>query len=454
MAAQRFLVHLLLVLGFVAVPICANTFRHSTFYLKHEAWLKNRAHHELEDAEVTAAAASEQSSDGKQQRLIRVPLVKHTSPRQALNEENVVVLNKYQQLKLKYMSEPSRKPAGPAPEPLSNYMDAQYYGLVGLGTPEQQFKVVFDTGSSNLWVPSKKCYSLACWTHHTYASGKSSTYEPDGRNLSIQYGSGSMKGFLSTDNLGLAGMVVHNQTFGEATSLPGITFVAAKFDGLFGMGFQTISQDDVVTPFQNMINQNLVPAPVFSFYLNRDQSKSPGGEIIFGGIDMNYIEGEITYTPVTHPGYWQFKMDGVSMSGGDSSLAASSVVIACDGGCQAIADTGTSLIAGPKSDILKLNEHIGALPVPGGEYILPSCDLSKLPELVFKIAGKDFALKPEQYILQISQAGKKICLSGLFGMDIPKRPLWILGDVFIGPYYSVFDYGNKQVGFAPTKTPE
>ncbi len=66
--------------------------------------------------------------------------------------------------------------------------------------------------------------------HNKYHSEKSQTYVKNDTKFEIHYGTGSLTGFLSQDSVTVSSLEVKDQLFAEATSQPGITFVAAKFD--------------------------------------------------------------------------------------------------------------------------------------------------------------------------------------------------------------------------------
>jgi phytepsin len=237
--------------------------------------------------------------------------------------------------------------------PLKNYLDAQYYGDITIGTPPQKFTVIFDTGSSNLWIPSTKCYlSVACYFHSKYKASQSSSYRKNGKPASIRYGTGAISGYFSNDDVKVGDIVVKEQEFIEATSEPGITFLLAKFDGILGLGFKEISVGNSTPVWYNMVEKGLVKEPIFSFWLNRNPKDPEGGEIVFGGVDPKHFKGEHTFVPVTHKGYWQFDMGDLQIAGKPTGY--------CAKGCSAIADSGTSLLTGPSTVITMINHAIGA----------------------------------------------------------------------------------------------
>ncbi|XP_036375614.1 nothepsin [Megalops cyprinoides] len=334
---------------------------------------------------------------------------------------------------------------GASAEKLFNYMDAQYYGEISLGTPEQNFTVVFDTGSADLWIPSSYCVSEACIMHHRFKAFDSSSYIHDGRIFSIHYGSGHLLGVMAKDVLKVGTISVKDQEFGESVYEPGFVFVLAHFDGILGLAYPSLAEVVGAPVFDNLMAQKLIDQPVFSFYLSRKKNLAdPEGELLLGGVDEALYSGPINWVPVTQKGYWQITMDNIKVQG---------TVAFCPHGCQAIVDTGTSVISGPSSDILVLQQLVGATPTSIGEYLIDCARLSSLPQVAFTLNNVEYVLSPEFYVRKEMMGGREICFSGFQAVDVPPPagPFWILGDVFISEFYTIFDRGQDRVGFAQAR---
>jgi hypothetical protein len=297
-----------------------------------------------------------------------------------------------------------------------------------------------DTGSSNLWIPSVKCNQRVCKQHDRYNSSSSRSYVANGAPISIQYGSGSMDGFLSQDTVGMGGLFVKGQIFGEATT-EAKDFDGQPFDGILGLAFTGISADNVVPVFYNMISQKLVKSGEMGFWLSPDDNEA-GSVLNLGGTDPTLYSGSIEKHDLF---LWFLGVEWYtilieSFYVGDTSYGA------CYPFCRAIVDTGTSFIVGPTEYTQPVIDAIG--------NVNPDCsNVDSLPTFsVSMFGGYSYPLSPMQYVIKLpDNSGKMTCQLGIAAMD--GLPFWILGDTFLRGFYSVFDVSNYQVGFAVAKPP-
>ncbi|XP_010755393.1 gastricsin [Larimichthys crocea] len=365
--------------------------------------------------------------------IVRIPLTKHKSMREALREKGIEV--PYQDPASKYQNNEFSTSANMY---INNYADTTYYGPITIGTPPQSFLVLFDTGSANLWVDSIYCNTQACNAHTKFNPQQSSTYSANGRNFYLPYGAGSLYGIFAYDTVNVGGIVINNQEIGLSTNEPGQTFAVAKFDGILGLSYPSISAGGETPVMDNMISQNLLDANIFAFYLSRGGQQ--GSVLSFGGVDEQLYQGEIYWTPVTSETYWQIGVDGFQINGRETGW--------CSQGCQSIVDTGTSMLTAPSNYLGYLMQAIGAQQSQYGMYMVDCSQVNNLPTLSFVISGVAFPLPPSAYIMQ---HGYQFCTVAITPTYLPSQngqPLWIFGDVFLREYYSIYDRTNNRLGFA------
>ena len=320
---------------------------------------------------------------------------------------------------------------------LENIKDTQYVGKVGIGTPPQYVDVIFDTGSSNLWVTSCLCDSEACKMHACFDNSVSDSYKEVGYDVQVKFGTGNIDGFISQDTFTLGPLKIRGQNFGEITVETGDVFHTARFSGIMGLAFPSLSAYDFTPVFDNIMAQDLLAEPMFSFYF----SKLPVQEsaLFFGAPDPNFYVGNITWVPVAKQFYWETRLEDIELDGEPQRFCEQ-----YEDGCKIVFDTGTSLVTGPYQAIAQLLDRFN---------IDPTCEEThRLPRMSFIVGGTRFHLEPEDYVMESTRSatGEKHCKPGLMPLDVPppRGPLWILGDLFMRKFYCIFDRANNRIGLA------
>uniref|UniRef100_A0A8C4RT97 pepsin A n=1 Tax=Erpetoichthys calabaricus TaxID=27687 RepID=A0A8C4RT97_ERPCA len=364
--------------------------------------------------------------------FFRIHLYKGKSAREALMEKGILEeftkMNPYNP-SIKFNSDLAQI----AKRPLTNDYDLTYYGIISIGTPPQFFKVVFDTGSSNLWVPSIYCKSFACSNHNTFNPNASSTYRATSQTISVQYGTGAMSGILGYDTVTVGSIVDTNQIFGLSKNEPGNFFHYVGYDGILGLAYPSISTSGATPFFDNLMRKGLVSQKLFSFYLSRHGRA--GSVLTFGGLDPAYYNGSIQWIPLSSKTYWQ-------------------ITVEKSPNCEAAA-LSTAPPCRPYYIILYyiilyyiilyyiilyyiILYYICFLMSVFFQYSVNCKNIGSMPDVTFVINRVEFALPASAYVLQTSSG----CSSGFSPSNYQ---LWILGDVFLQEWYSIYDRANNMV---------
>lgn len=356
-----------------------------------------------------------------------------------------------------------------------------YFGNIFVGTPAQPFSVVFDTGSGHLIVPSSRCQSEACALHRRYdrnVSHSAVDLDHDGSEVpasaeerdqvSVAFGTGEVVGEFSRET------VCFQNHIGE--SAPGVTpessdcirarivfatemtdepFSAFEFDGILGLGLESLALDPEFSFMGQWTRLNNFLDSSFGVFVS--QSDDVASEITFGGYDSRRTSEAIHWASVFRPemGYWQLQIKNITIGG-------EPVEMCQQGDCIAIADTGTSLLGVPKEASQNLHWQL-ARTVDGNPAEM-DCREHEGPEIVFDLGGFNVVLTHEDYsrpaglrvITNATNETQFICRAQLLPVDEgpslgPK--VWILGEPVLRKYYSAYDWGNSRIGFAKSVQP-
>lgn len=317
--------------------------------------------------------------------------------------------------------------------------DVAYVMDVSLGSDEQNFTLIVDTGSYYTWVYGSKCTESVCQKHQQFNPTNSTSFHNTSATFDISFTSGSIGGAVVNDRAQFAGFDTRID-FGLADEAAS-TFEGFPIDGIMGLSAKDVNSDEFPGVISILHDQKLIDKKIVSINLGLSRDPKDEGSVTFGGLDDSKYTGSVTYTNVTTQSgsemLWTIPMDGLYVGGSKVDFG---------GDRNAIIDTGTTLIVMPVDDAKALHSQIpGSKSSDGSRYTVP-CSSNFTIDLEF--SGKKWSI-PSEDVVASSSDDSDTCTTNIQGLTYQNQnDAWIVGDVFLKNVYSVFDMDAMRVGFA------
>lgn len=349
---------------------------------------------------------------------------------------------------------PRNNTLDPIEVPIFYDPDYNYYIEIQVGDPPQRFKVNFGTKTSDSWLVGEDSVTNLA-NGRKYNRNASTTHVNLNSNFGFSYNGESLyvEGQLVSDQITLSNVTVSNWIFGETSDIRGHTFDLLQPNGAIGLGRLSYHSNRGQGLIKNLHQQKLISSPVYSMYFHKDQSQSPAGLLLLGGINSSLYHGDISYSPINKLNQFQIDRLTFDWSRFEEPDSRPEVPVLDQEPYQATIDPSTNMIITSRARVI--NAHLGAV-MPTMFARFPSCNTTGRPDLVFHINGLKVTLTPDEYMLKMQSVegdddeeeyDYDHCYS-IFVDDLYYHREYVLGTVFLKKFYTVLDYENNRIGFA------
>ena len=304
----------------------------------------------------------------------------------------------------------------------------------------QDFNVILDTGSVNLWVPKIGSKDQAIIAHH-YDPSKSSSSSSTSETFEIQYGTGSTKGNYYSDYINFITNSAYNVLFGAATET---VFDVEGADGIMGLA-KNYSQY-MYSAIWTMNAKGYIPEKSFSFkYLENNNV-----EMYIGGEHNDFSDTKHTATcQLLHKSVydnllWTCKLYNFGFLNNDFTL---NTTVSC--GYNFLFDTGSNVMRLPKetlNSILKQPYYFGCEKSSEGSIDYLICPKDNLPNIYIEVGDHYFIINSYEVFDKIKGNENYRKLRVQF-MDVQVS---LIGQPFFMIFHTKFDYENKVLKFHTT----